>query len=170
MCDTYLALGNSTRDGSIIFGKNSDRTISEPQLITSKPRMNYPKCEELSCTYISIPQVLETNAVILSQPFWIWGAEMGANEYDVVIGNEAIRTKEPYKEKGLLGMDLLRLGLERCKTAKESLDIIIELLEKYGQGGAHLQSGLSYHNSMIVTDSNEAYLIETAGEWWLVKL
>jgi secernin len=170
MCDTYLALGNSTLDGSIIFGKNSDRTISEPQLITSKSRMNYPKGKELKCTYISIPQVLETNAVILSQPFWIWGAEMGANEHGVVIGNEAVRSKEPYKDQGLLGMDLLRLGLERGKTAEESLNVIIELLEKYGQGGTHLQSGLNYHNSMIVADCNEGFLIETAGEWWVVEI
>ena len=52
-----------------------------------------------------------THAVILSKPAWMWGAEMGANEHGVCIGNEAVWTKlngpEDEKEK-LLGMDLLR--------------------------------------------------------------
>ncbi|MGQ4873201.1 MAG: C69 family dipeptidase [Promethearchaeia archaeon] len=170
MCDTYIALSNSTKDGSVIFGKNSDRISNEIQLITYNPRKRYSKGEEVRCTYISIPQVSETYAVLLSQPYWIWGAEMGVNEYGVVIGNEAVATKEPLKETGLLGMDLLRLGLERAKTAKEALNVITDLLEKYGQGGAHNQKGLNYHNSMIIADLKEAYVLEMAGEWWIAEI
>ncbi|MFX0187558.1 MAG: peptidase C69 [Candidatus Hodarchaeota archaeon] len=169
MCDTYIALGNSTKYGNIIFGKNSDRLFDEVQLITYNPRMRYSKGDDLKTTHISIPQVTETAAVILSQPFWIWGAEMGANEYGVVIGNEAIATKEPLKDTGLLGMDIVRLGLERGKTAKEALDVVIDLLEKFGQGGAHHQSGTNYHNSMIIADPQNAYIIEMAGDWWIVE-
>lgn len=167
MCDTYVALNTATLDNSVIFGKNSDRKISEAQIITFSPHNIYSKEQDLKCTYISIPQVSETNAVILSKPFWVWGAEMGANEYGVVIGNEAIATKEPLKDKGLIGMDLLRLGLERGKTAKGSLNIIIELIERFGQGGAHFQDGANYHNSFIIADPDEAYLLEVAGDWWI---
>ena len=31
MCDTLVALGNSTADGSVIFAKNSDRDPNEAQ-------------------------------------------------------------------------------------------------------------------------------------------
>ena len=59
-----------------------------------------------------------TNAVLLGKPYWIWGAEMGANAHGVVIGNEAVFTRVPHeKQPGLIGMDLLRLGLERADTA-----------------------------------------------------
>ncbi|MFW9940888.1 MAG: peptidase C69 [Candidatus Thorarchaeota archaeon] len=167
MCDTYVALNTATIDNSVIFGKNSDRKITEAQIITFSPHKKYPKGQDLKCTHISIPQVSETNTVILSKPFWIWGAEMGANEYGCVIGNEALTTKEPLREKGLLGMDLVRLGLERGKSAKDSLNTIIELLEKFGQGGAHFQDGANYHNSFIIADPLEAYVLELAGDWWI---
>lgn len=63
----------------------------------------------LQCTYIEVEQVWKTHAVILSRPSWLWGAEMGANELGVCIGNEAVWTKEPVGEgEALLGMDLLR--------------------------------------------------------------
>ncbi|MBY9018562.1 MAG: C69 family dipeptidase [Candidatus Lokiarchaeota archaeon] len=165
MCDTYVALGNCT-----IFGKNSDRLGAEAQLITHAPKMRYSKGDVLECTHISIPQVSETASVLLSQPYWMWGSEIGANEYSVAIGNEAVATKEPLSETGLLGMDLLRLGLERGKSAKEALDIIIKLLETHGQGGAHNKKGLNYHNSMIIADPKEAYVLETAGKWWIVEI
>lgn len=65
----------------------------------------------LQCTYIEVEQVPKTHAVILSRPSWLWGAEMGANEHGVCIGNEAVWTKEPVGEgEALLGMDLLRWG------------------------------------------------------------
>jgi len=171
MCDTLVALGNSTIDGSVIFGKNSDRPWDEVQLITYSPELTFSKGEEVKCTYVSIPQVSETVAVILSQPWWMWGAEMGANEYGVVIGNEAVYTHEPIRDTGLLGMDLLRLGLERGKTARESLNIITTILEKYGQGGgcAYNDPSWMYHNSFIIADPIEAYVLETADKWWIVE-
>jgi dipeptidase len=78
------------------------------------------------CTYIEIPQVAETFAVLLAKPFWIWGAEMGANEKGVTIGNEAVFTKVPMeKQPGLIGMDFLRLALERAATARFALEVIV---------------------------------------------
>jgi dipeptidase len=171
MCDTLVALGNSTEHGKTILAKNSDRDPDEPAEILYIPRKRHPKGSEVQATYIKIPQVHETAEVILCKPIWIWGAEMGTNEYGVSIGNEAVFTKEKYQKKyGLLGMDLLRFGLERGKTAKESLEIIIDLLELYGQGGNHGYRNASYyHNSYIIADQNEAYVLETAGKYWIVE-
>lgn len=171
MCDTLVALGNSTLDGSIVFGKNSNRPSDEVQLITYSPKNKYTKEEELNCTYISIPQASETAAIILSQPWWMWGAEMGVNEYGVAIGNEAVYTHEPIRYTGLLGMDLLRLGLERGNSASKSLHIITDLLTKYHQGGGcgYNDSSWIYHNSYIIADPKEAYVLETADDWWVAE-
>lgn len=171
MCDTFVALGNSTKDGSVIFGKNSDREPNEAHKLNLVPHAQHKKGAKVACTYIEIPQVPETNAVLLSKPFWIWGAEMGANEHDVVIGNEAVFTKVPYdKEPGLIGMDFLRLGLERAASADEALDVIIDLLEQYGQGGnCGFANKLYYHNSFLIADQASAWVLETAGKHWAAE-
>lgn len=63
----------------------------------------------LQCTYTAIEQVPETYAVVLSRPAWLWGAEMGANEHGVCIGNEAVWGREEIcDDEALLGMDLVR--------------------------------------------------------------
>ncbi|WP_228061989.1 hypothetical protein [Coleofasciculus sp. LEGE 07081] len=135
MCDTFVTLSDATLKGNVIFGKNSDRPHGEIQDVVAIPAQTYNPNEQVKCTFITIEQVEKTFAVILSKPRWMWGAEMGANECGVVIGNEAVWTIEPYKRIGLLGMDLLRLALERGETALSALKVITSLLEQYGQGG-----------------------------------
>lgn len=170
MCDTLVAIGNSTGDGSVIFGKNSDRPPNEAQVIRSFPRMSHTEGSMARCTHIEIPQVSVTYEVLLSCPFWIWGAEMGVNEWGVAIGNEAVWSKEEYADTGLLGMDLLRLGLERGKTAGEALEIIAKLIEEHGQGGNCFRNEpMKYHNSFIVADPGEAWVLETADRYWIAE-
>ena len=78
-------------------------------------------------TYIAIRQLRGTHAVLLSRPFWIWGAEMGVNEHGVAIGNEAVHPRSlPQRRPALIGMDLLRLGLERGATAAEASQVMTD--------------------------------------------
>ncbi|UCH51712.1 MAG: C69 family dipeptidase [Chloroflexota bacterium] len=170
MCDTIVALGSVTKTGITLFGKNSDREPDEVQNIKIYPRQKHKRGEKVKCTYLTIPQVTETARIMLCQPFWMFGAEMGANEHGVAIGNEALFTREKPDTTGLTGMDLLRLALERSRTAKEALEVIIELLEKYGQGGnCGYRQKLLYMNSFLIADSGEAYVLETVKSWWAWK-
>jgi len=86
MCDTQIII----KDNITWFAKNSDREPGEPQLVVRLPATRNNREKKLKATYIEIGQVQKKHAVILSKPSWIWGAEIGANDAGVVIGNEAV--------------------------------------------------------------------------------
>jgi secernin len=67
-------------------------------------------------------------------------------------------------------MDLVRLGLERGRTADLAVRIIGNLIERYGQGGSCEAHGFrTYHNSFIVADPHDAWIVETMGRRWVAK-
>lgn len=77
-CDTFVAFPPATPEGVIVFGKNSDRPEGESQSVRRYPRTTHfdksDNAEEehlCQCTYISIPQVDATHAVLLSQIDWM---------------------------------------------------------------------------------------------------
>ena len=183
-CDNFVVLGDASSNGSVMLGKNSDRPVYDSQPLVHVARRKHPPGEKLQLAYVSIPEAEETCATIGSAPYWCWGYEEGMNEHGVAIGNEAIFTKDlaadiaaqragKGPEKGLLGMELLRLGLERGKTARESLEVMTSLLEEYGQWGSAVpmapHADGSYNNSYIIADGREAWVLETAGKRWIAR-
>src|SRR5258708_16216271 len=132
MCDTQVLVG----DGAVWFAKNSDREPGEPQPVVRYDRVRGDTSATLRATYLEIPQVPDRHAVILSKPVWCWGAEMGVNERGVAIGNTAIFSRHASTSPGLLGMDIVRLGLERGGSATEAPEVMKALLEQHSQGAA----------------------------------
>ncbi|MBN2360754.1 MAG: C69 family dipeptidase [Deltaproteobacteria bacterium] len=167
MCDCIVIVD----ENRVLFAKNSDRDANEAQVLEWHAAAEHARGATLRCTWIEIPQVERSNAVLISRPWWMWGAEMGANEHGVVIGNEAVFTRQPYASSGLTGMDLLRLALERADTAERAVEVLVELLERHGQGGSCCveHKGFTYHNSFLAADPRGAFVLETAGRLWAAE-
>ncbi len=174
MCDTFYIPEEKNIYNANILCKNSDREPNEAQAIVNYKRNSIDKAKNkfIKTTYKEVPAD-SSNEIIISKPFQMWGAEMGVNEYGVAMGNEAVFTKIPFKKdnSGLTGMDIIRLALERTKSAKDALHYSIKLIEEYGQDacGGYENKNFYYHNSFLIIDKKEAYCLETADRFWAYK-
>src|SRR5688572_16799800 len=165
MCDTLCLIGTDRS----LFAKNSDRPRDEVQVTES----HTPRAAggTLRTTHVEIPDA-GACAVLGSRPAWMWGFEHGCNEHGVAIGNERIFTiDDPHvAPPALTGMDLVRLGLERGRSADEAIAVMTDLIEAHGQGGAcEEREDDPYWSSFIVTDVEGAWVLETSSRTWAAR-
>ncbi len=181
-CDTFATSRSHTVYGATVLGKNSDRPARESQpLRRLEPRRGNSR---LRLAYLEIDDVDETIPHLGSSPYWCWGHEAGVNAHGVAIGNEALFTRDLVAnaarhrsggnvEPGILGMELLRIALERASTAQKAIEVMAGLVEQYGQWGAgtvsRMRAEAAYDNSYIVADSHEIWVLETSGRHWVSK-
>jgi secernin len=181
-CDSFVILPMATADGSMLLGKNSDRPVNETQPLRYLPARAPTRGDRLRLAYAEIADDRETLAHVGASPYWCWGHELGLNERGVAIGNEALFTRDLAQnqhaaragaspEPGILGMELVRLGLERGGTAAEAMEVMTSLLERHGQWGAGVAgkppADGAYDNSYLIADSREAWVLETSGRRWI---
>ena len=170
MCDALCALAAATAQGVTLFAKNSDRPPREPQAV----EWHGPRLERTTrATHLEISgHGGETVGFVGSRPTWMWGVEHGVNVAGLAIGNEMIFTDldpRPAPD-GLVGMDLVRLGLERATTAEAAVEVMTALLERHGQGGTGRADGHHpYWSSFLVADPADAFVVETSGRTWAAE-
>uniref|UniRef100_A0AAZ3QQS7 Secernin-2 n=1 Tax=Oncorhynchus tshawytscha TaxID=74940 RepID=A0AAZ3QQS7_ONCTS len=166
-CDCFVSLPPGSQGDHVIFGKNSDCPRDEVQEVLYYPATSHPSGTMLECTYIQIPQAEHTHAVVLSRPPWLWGAEMGANDKGVCWSccttDSDIAAAGLTYSRGFCSM--------RADSAWGAVSVITGLLEQHGQGGPCREdpAPFSYHNSFLLVDRNEAWVLETAGKLWVAQ-
>ena len=165
MCDTLCSVGPSRT----LFGKNSDRPRDEVQVVEAHPARHGNG--SLRTTHLDLDDT-GAYALVGSRPTWMWGFEHGCNEHRVAIGNERIFTIDDPRAAppALTGMDLVRLGLERARTADEAVDVMTALLERHGQGGRCAEhEDDPYWSSFLVADPEGAWILETSDRTWAAR-
>jgi hypothetical protein len=165
LCDT-LAVVDAR---GLLFGKNSDRPPDEPQLVEWFPAR--PGGGTLRTQDLELPDPGSV-AFVGSRPTWLWGVEHGVNEHGVAIGNEKLYTtgRPKARAEALLGMDLVRLGLERGRSADHAVDVMTALLEAHGQGGSGERDSFSpYDSSFLVADATGGWIVETCDRTWAAR-
>ncbi len=179
-----VALPDATTDGSVLLGKNSDRPAGECQPLRYWPRRPRDGDDHVRLAHVGVPDTEGAWAHLGSSPFWCRGHELGLNEWGVVIGNEALFTRDlaanirrsgegEHVPPGILGMELVRLGLERATTARRAIDVMTGLLEAYGQWGSAVPGRAAdhgaYDNAYLVADAEQAWILETSGHRWVAR-
>lgn len=182
-CDTFVAMPDTTTSGATLLGKNSDRPAGETQPLRHHPRRSAPG-GRLRLAYLEIEDCPISYAHVAASPYWCWGHELGLNEWGVAIGNEALFTRDLAANvtatragtsvpPGILGMELVRLGLERATTATQAVDVMTELIESHGQWGSGVPGKApidgAYDNSYLIADARQAWVLETSGQQWAAR-
>ncbi|MCD6379846.1 C69 family dipeptidase [bacterium] len=145
-CTTFIAGKNTTVDGSILFAKTEDDKAGYVDYLWFIDRKEHKKDTMIKLSGGNmIPQVKNTYAYYWDQ---VPGSEYSnavINEWGLAIGSDACPSKEGSIEEVEKRGDLLNGGIgwrirfilaERCKTAKDAVELAAKLIDNYGYRGS----------------------------------
>jgi hypothetical protein len=153
----------------MVFAKNSDRPPDEAQVLLAHAARGAGGL--LDTQYLRIADA-GAHALVGSHPTWLWGLEHGVNDHGVAIGNERVWTIDDPRAQaaGLIGMDLVRLGLERGTSAEHALDAMTAALAEHGQGGSgERDHSEPYFSSFLIADPRGGWVLETSARTWAAQ-
>ncbi len=162
-CTTFMAHGNALASGKgTIITKNRDlgsQTLSEIGLHQASTN---PEGAIYQAAYIDIPDVPQTYKFIGSRSAGRWGYGMGVNEHQVIVSDNDAPSRDLLGfTESLHDNDLVRIILERAKTAREAVDVIAALVPKFGQAW----NGIMFE----IGDPNELWVVAITGPRWVAK-
>jgi len=163
-CTTVIVGKNATADGSVLLGHNEDWGEGYFMPLRWNPREKHKPGETLKLRDGQvIPQVEEAYA-------FIWPAAdcNGINELQVAIADDtgSCRKELFQNERGLDLEEFVRLALQRSRTAKEAVQIMGALIEKYGFRSHNGLDG----DIVSIADPNEGWWMEvTIGGLWVAQ-
>ncbi len=150
-CTNYIVTKGASKDGSAFLAYTNDAEYIS--LLYHKPAAKHKAGETIEYFNSAynirgkINQAAETYATV---GFHI-------NEFQLAIGETTFTGREELwnHSKYLEYWHLMQLALERAKTAREAVKVIIGLVEEYGYA--------SEGESISIVDPNEAWLLEIVG-------
>ncbi len=162
-CTNILVTKGASKDGSVMITYSCDgEFVPHPQIIPAADHQPGDSLEfRIGNKIVKIPQPPHTYKVVGLM-----------NEHQLVIGETTFSGRqELINPQGLFHYwTLMRLALQRAKTAREAIKVITDLVQKYG----YRSSG----ESISIADPNEAWILEIIGpgpgghgaEWVALKI
>jgi dipeptidase len=169
-CDSVVVLGRATADGLTLFGQYSDADPRRGHTPCRTVSRSFTPGEKVFTQYLELPQARQVYAVLGRRPSGVWGYESGVNEHQVGAACVRLRPALRCNRPGLLGTDLVRLVLERSRNARQAVELLTDLVERYGQGAfPNCPADAEHDNAFLIADGAEAYAVETAGTHWVYQ-
>jgi len=149
-CTSLIVTKGASADGSVMITYTCDGEF-HPHL------RYYPAADHGPDEYVEIKDWSGNVRGTVEQVPHTYAVFYLMNEHQVVIGETTFTGREELKNPdGLLHYWwLMRLALERAKTAREAVEVIAGLVEKYGYA--------SEGESISIGDPDEAWLMEIIG-------
>jgi secernin len=167
--DLVAALGRATVDGHTLFGHNSTQGPRACQALCLAAGRSFAFGEKVRTTLLELPQARQTGTVLGSQPHGRWGYQHGVNGDGVVVGRAPLPMRLASDGPGLTGTDLVRLSLERARTARQAVDLLTDLVVRHGQAAEPGAEADGDGNVFLIADGSEAFAVECAGRFWVYQ-
>lgn len=158
--DMLVALKEASADGTTLFGLNHHAAATARHTLQMVHGQTHDTGAVISLGGVNIPQPRQTFWAFGVQPAGQWGFIHGVNEHRVAAGVTAWHSRLKAGPAPLGGFDLVRLALERSRSALAAVETLTDVLERFGArdgGGDHIY---------LIADAREAFVLETCGRHW----
>lgn len=161
-CDAVIVGRAASADGAVLVGHNEENALDRVLEFHKIPRQQPPAGSVVRMQLGGqIEEVPETAAFLWSENPGLRFSDGYLNEWGVAVVSIQCLTREDSYEtlvasgeirEGGIGYMLRRLVAQRAKTAREGMELIGRLVERFG----YVDSGRTY----AVADPNEAWVVE----------
>lgn len=162
-CTTVIAGKNATTDGSVLLGHNEDWGTYLKPLSWNPSEKHRPGATFKLKDGQSIRQVEETFAFI-----WPAAECNGINERQVALADDTGSCREELfqNERGIDLEEFVILALQRSRSAREAVQLMGDLIEKYGYRSHNGKDG----DIFSIADPHEGWWMEvTIGGIWVAQ-
>lgn len=173
-CYMIMVGKDATTDGSVLIAHNNDLTGTEISFCEKNPRKKHLPNDSIrfsnGLTLQSAPVTYEW-MVLRTRRGYIEGDAVAVNEHQVAIGggvslisdrNLKAGIADPMILKGLPG-GVRYIALQQTKTARQCVELIGDLYNKYG---------IAYPSGVSIADPNEIWYLEAGGgsSWAAIRV
>lgn len=175
-CTTFIIGKDATADGSVIMAHQEDYGSNDCMHLVYHPRETHEPGEVIHFAFEDVPQVELTYAYTADQMYDPERLGMppatfmnGINEYGVTLGSNCFSCKEALlpNDMGLGWPEMCQLVMERCKTAREAVDLFASLIDTYTFNGFEATSCKNL--TFVIADANEGWIMEVTNRHWIAK-
>ena len=164
-CYMIMVGKDATTDGSVLIAHNNDLTGTEISFCEKIPKLEHTSKDSIQFSNgLAIPNTSVTCEwmVLRIRSGYKEGDAVAINEHQVAIGggvslkndrNLKARLADPIIKKGLPG-GVRYIALQQTKTARQCVELIGDLYNKYG---------IAYPSGVSIADPNEIWYMETGG-------
>jgi hypothetical protein len=163
--DMVVALQEASANGHTLFALNQYETEFCRRRICSFPAQTPATGTMICSTWFNVPQARHTYAVLGVQPVGRWGFLHGVNECRVAIGATNWKSRLSPSTPCDAAPELVRLALERSRSAHQAVDVLTDILEHVSQNASDEAPATGDH-IFLVADAAEAFVLETTGRYW----
>jgi len=155
--DIVVALKEASANGTTLFALNQFAAPNQRHCLQFVPGHFHEPGQLVPIANLAMPQVRQTYSALGFQANGAWGFTHGVNEHRVAVGATQWQSRLGQGTSALDGPDLVRLALERSRSAMSAVEILADLLQRHGQKHDHIY---------LLADADESYVLEACGHYW----